>query len=82
MFDERAADGFQGSGYDWGSVAEVFLNDTQPAWRADLHFDSEADMFCAYASNAASLEAFAQAFHAACADPERLRDMLSRAELD
>ena len=82
IFDERAADGFQGSGYDWASVADVFLDDTQPAWRADIRFDPEADMFCAYSTEVTSIEAFALAFHSACADTARLRDMLARAELD
>ena len=82
VFDERADDGFQGSGYDWCSVADVFLDDTQPAWRDDIQFDPEADMFCVWSSKPESIAAFALAFHAACADTAHLRDMLSRAELD
>ena len=82
VFDERADEGFQGSGYDWCSVADVFLDDTQPAWREDIQFDPEADMFCVWSSKPESIAAFALAFHAACADTARMRDMLSRAELD
>ncbi len=82
VFDERAADGFQGSGYDWASVAQVFLDEEAPELRADIQFDPEADMFCVYASKPQAIEAFALAFHAACSDPAHLRDLLSRAELD
>lgn len=82
VFDERAADGFQGSGYDWASVAHVFLDEEMPELRADIQFDPEADMFCVYSSNPQAIEAFALAFHAACSDANHLRDLLSRAELD
>ena len=74
VFEERADDGFEGNGYDWASVAQVYLDDTQPAWREDIRFDPEAGMFCAYSSKPESIAAFALAFHAACADTARLRD--------
>lgn len=82
VFDERADDGCQGSGDDWASVAQVFLDDTQPAWQGDIELDPESGMFCAYSNKPESIAAFALAFHAACADTARLRNMLSRAELD
>jgi hypothetical protein len=82
IFDERAKDGFRGDGYDWASLAHVFLDERMPQLKAHIRFDPEADMFCVYSPDRSALEAFALSFHAACSDERLMRDLLSRAQLD
>ncbi|NEW09866.1 hypothetical protein GK047_28600 [Paenibacillus sp. SYP-B3998] len=74
VFQTRADEGFEGGGYDWGSVAAVFLD--------VVHFDPEASMFCAYSDNREALQKFAIEFKDACEDDVVFRDLFSRAELD
>lgn len=82
LFAERADEGFEGSGYDWGSLAAVFLTEDMPELQAAVRFDPEAGMFCAYSSDREALYRFAAGFKAACEDDGRIRDLFSRAELD
>ena len=82
IFAERKNEGFEGNGYDWGSLAAVFLEEKMPELKADIGVDPEGDMFCAYSNNRQALENFAIAFHAMCTDSEQMRDLFSRAELD
>ena len=82
IFDERADEGFQGSGYDWQSLAEVFLEEKLPQLKDKIRMDSESSMFCAYSADKNALEEFAVKFHAACEDDAVMRDLFSRAELD
>ncbi|MDO4878493.1 MAG: Imm51 family immunity protein [Neisseria sp.] len=83
VFDRRADDGFEGGGYDWASLARVFLAERLPQFEQQVCFDPEADMFCAYAKHEdeAALREFARAFRAFCDDEEAMGDLLSRAEL-
>lgn len=82
LFDTRADEGFEGNGYDWASLAAVFLNEQMPELADTIHFDPEADMFCAYSSNGAAVEQFAWAFKSACEDEVLIHDLFTRAELD
>lgn len=82
VFRSREDEGFEGSGYDWSSLARVFLNEREPGLAGLVDFDSEASMFCAYSSNADALKSFILSFRKACDDDALLRDLLSRAELD
>lgn len=82
VFAGRADEGFEGNGYDWNSLAQVFLNEKMPMLKDELEFDPEAGMFCAYSKNPEALGQFALAFHAACEDDGMMRDLFSRAELD
>ena len=84
VFDRRADDGFEGGGYDWASLARVFLAERLPQLEQQVRFDPEASMFCAYCDigNQAALREFALAFRAFCDDEEAMDDLLSRAELD
>ena len=82
LFDTRADEGFEGNGYDWASLAAVFLNERMPELAETIHFDPEADMFCAYSSNGAAVEQFAWAFKSACEDDVLIHDLFTRAELD
>ena len=41
IFDTRADEGFEGSGYDWGSLAQVFLDEKCPQLKDSVDFDPE-----------------------------------------
>lgn len=82
IFEERSKEGFNGSGYDWSSLASVFLEEKVPHLIHTINFDSEADMFCAYSKNKAALLEFAIAFRQMCEDENLMRDLFSRAILD
>lgn len=82
IFATRADEGFEGNGYDWGSLADVFLQEKHPEWVSIVKFDSEGSMFSAYSSDKKVLKDFIIAFKQACEDDQLLVDLLSRAELD
>ncbi len=81
LFETRAEEGFEGSGYDWEALALVFLEEEFDGDAEAFDFDSEAGMFCVSSDDADTLLAFALAFKKACEDPERIADLFSRAEL-
>ncbi|MDR0267711.1 Imm51 family immunity protein [Paenibacillus sp.] len=82
VFQMRADEGFEGKGYDWGSLAMVFLEEKMPQLADTVHFDPEADMFCVYSDNREAVQSFAIGFKDACEDDAVIRDLFSRAELD
>ncbi|MFC3799497.1 Imm51 family immunity protein [Cohnella sp. GCM10012308] len=82
LFRTREDEGFEGSGYDWGSLAAVFLEERMPELSGVVRFDPEADMFSAYSGDREAVVRFARAFKAACEDDALIRDLFSRAELD
>jgi len=82
IFQTRANEGFEGNGYDWGSLAAIFLIEKMPQLADDIRFDPEAGMFCAYSDNREALQSFAIQFKDACEDDAVIRDLFSRAELD
>ncbi|GBF74689.1 hypothetical protein PA598K_03051 [Paenibacillus sp. 598K] len=82
VFAEREDEGFEGNGYDWGSLAAVFIKERMPKIESVVHFDPEADMFCAYSEDSQALARFAAGFLEACEDDAVIRDLFSRAELD
>ncbi len=82
LFDTRAEEGFEGSGYDWGSLAQVFLDEKCSGLQEKINFDPEADMFCAYSEDKDSLAEFILQFKKACEDNTLISDLFSRAELD
>jgi hypothetical protein len=82
IFQTRADEGFVGNGYDWESLAVIFLEEKMPQLENIVHFDPEADMFCAYSDNRESMQKFAIGFKDACEDDAVIRDLFSRAELD
>ncbi|MCA0269546.1 MAG: immunity 51 family protein [Bacteroidetes bacterium] len=81
IFEERADEGWEGFGYDWASVARVILDEDLADIADRIGLDPEAGMFAAY-GEADAVERLAQALHVAYHDEARLRDVLSRAELD
>lgn len=82
VFDSRADEGFEGSGYDWGSLAQVFLDEKCPQLKDRVDFDPEGSMFCAYAKDKEALADFIRQFKQACEDKALILDLFSRAELD
>ncbi|MCB2407956.1 immunity 51 family protein [Hymenobacter lucidus] len=82
VFKSREAEGFEGNGYDWASLASVFLAERQPHLVGIIKFDPEGSMYCAYSSDKEALKQFAVAFKEALEDPAVVTDLFSRAELD
>lgn len=82
VFDSRSDEGFEGNGYDWGSLAQVFLDERCLELQEKIDFDPEADMFCAYSEDKAALADFILRFKKACEDKSLILDLYSRAELD
>lgn len=81
LFLSREDEGFIGNGYDWESLALVYLNECAPHLINAIEFDSEAEMFCVYSSDRGSITEFAEGFTAAVSDDERAADLFSRAEI-
>lgn len=82
VFRTRAEEGFEGIGYDWQSLAKVFLHEKLPDFVEKVKFDSEAGMFCAYSEDTGALQEFVLGFKNACENKDVILDLFSRAELD
>ena len=81
IFQTRADEGFIGNGYDWASLAEVFIVEKMPELATEIELDPEAGMFCAFSTNSDALQKFAIEFRAMCNDDKLMKDLFSRAEL-
>jgi hypothetical protein len=79
IFEEL--EGWAGNGYDWASVARTVLAEQLPQVQDAVSFDPEAGMFVAYGPKSA-IQALAGIMAAVFHDDGRLRDLLSRSELD
>jgi hypothetical protein len=79
IFEEL--EGWLGNGADWESVARTVVAEQLPQLRDTVSFDSEAGMFVALGPRAA-LQSLATILHATFHDESKLRDFLSRSELD
>ena len=82
IFESRYEEGFEGNGYDWQSLAVVFMDEKMPEIKEDIFQNSEGGTLCLQSRNKVALEQFALAFKAACEDDFLIRDLFSRAELD
>lgn len=82
IFQSREDEGFEGSGYDWESLARVFIDEQAPELSESIDFDSEGSMFCIYSSDKEALRKFILQFKEACENEELIMDLFSRAELD
>jgi Immunity protein 51 len=82
IFETREEEGFEGNGYDWASLAQVFLEEQKPELIDVVKFDPEGSMFCAYSSDTAALKTFILSFKEACENKTLILDLFSRAELD
>jgi hypothetical protein len=82
IFETREDEGFEGNGYDWASLAQVFLEEQKPEFINIIKFDPEGSMFCAYSSDADALKTFIMEFKEALENKTLILDLFSRAELD
>lgn len=82
IFEQRSEEGFEGNGYDWGSLARVFLEEKHPKLSEKISFDPEAGMYCVYSSDKEALKEFSIKFKEACENESLINDLFSRAELD
>lgn len=82
VFDTRQDDGFLGSGYDWNSLATVYLEEKMPELVDALSFDSEEGLFSIGSEDVEAVKKFAIRFKALCDDESEMMDLLSRATLD
>lgn len=82
IFQLRADEGFEGNGYDWGSLAKVFLDEKCPDLQDVVKIEPEAGMFCAYSTDVESLKRFSLAFKDMCENEDLMKDLFSRVELD
>jgi hypothetical protein len=82
IFQAREDEGFEGNGYDWASLAQVFLEELKPELMDIVQFDPETGMFCAYSDNEEALKTFILSFKNACENETFIQDLFSRAELD
>lgn len=82
IFGTRANEGFEGNGYDWESLAQVFLSEQRSDLQEKIEFDSESSMFCVYSKDKSVLLDFILNFKKACDDKSFVLDLFSRAELN
>lgn len=82
VFDSRSAEGFEGNGYDWESLAKVFIQERCPEALGQLIFDSEAGLFCVYSKQKEMLRKFICLFKNACERKGVILDLFTRAKLD
>ena len=82
VFDTRQEEGIVGNGYDWNSLATVFLEEKMPELMEVLSFDSEAVLFSIGSEDVEAVKKFAIRFKAMCDDESEMMDLLSRATLD
>lgn len=80
VFASRADEGFTGSGYDWNSLARVFIQEEKSGLRGKLQFDSQEDLFSVYSKNTSALKEFIYAFREACEDHDKILNLFSRAK--
>ena len=82
IFDIRHSEGFEGTGYDWASLANVFIDETRPDIVGKIDFNPETEMFVAYSKDKEALKEFILTFKETCENREKISDMFSRAELE
>lgn len=80
LFKTRKKEGFTGNGYDWESLAQVFIRELVPDLLDDIQFDSEYGMFEAHSSNLDALKQFIVEFKKTCETDDLIDDIFSRAE--
>ena len=81
VFDTRQEEGFLGNGYDWNSLATVFLEEKMPELVDALSFDSEAGLFSIGSEDVEAVKKFAVGFKALCDMRLKWQTLLSRANI-
>lgn len=82
LFASRTEEGFWGNGYDWESLARVFLEEKRPNLLDEIDFDSEAGMFCAYSDNKDALAEFVVSFKKTCENKPLIAKLFSMVKID
>ena len=82
VFDTRLEEGFVGNGYDWNSLAIVFLEEKMPELIEVLSFDSKAGLFSIGSEDVEAVKQFALGFKALCDDESEMTNLFRRATLD
>ena len=82
VFDTRQEEGFVGNGYDWNSLATVFIEEKMPELMEVLSFDSEAGLFSIGSEEVEAVKKFALGFKVMCDDESEMTDLFRRATLD
>ena len=82
IFDLRADEGFEGGGYDWASLATVFIQELHPELENIVQFDPEGSLFSAFSNDEKALQTFIIKFKEALDNDNLIKDLFSRAELD
>ena len=72
LFMKRMEEGIMGSGYDWEKVASILRQEARADFAGEIYFDSESDLFCAYADNSSLLMKFLLKLKEACENNEKL----------
>lgn len=75
LFMKRMDEGIMGSGYDWEKVASILCQESELDLAGEIYFDSESDLFCAYADNSELLMTFVSKLKEVCESDEKL-DMI------
>ena len=78
LFETRGKEGFVGSGYDWESLAQVFIQEKARDLLEKLDFDSEHLCFVVYSYDKDALRRFVLLFKEACEDDNLIADIFSR----
>jgi len=78
LFKTRKKEGFDGSGYDWESLAQVFIQEKMPDLQDKFAFDSEYLCFVVYSSDKGALRKFVSLFKEACEDDTLIIDLFSK----
>lgn len=81
VFEERGDEGWSGNGYDWTSIARVLVTECFPQYESKLGYDPEAGMFFVRGPRDI-LKEFAVELQKVYNDETRLKELLSKAELD
>ena len=78
IFDTRRDEGFCGSGYDWTSLAMLFMKDKMPEFKDRIDFDPEHSMFCARSYDKSALQKFVLAFKKLSKNNDAIQELFSR----
>ena len=81
LFATRKKDRFVGSGYDWESLATVFIQEKMPDLHNAIQFDSERGMFCVYSSDIDALKRFIIEFKGTCENDELFLPRINVAQI-
>jgi len=74
--------GHEPGGYFWEGVAHLLVEAEAPELDGRFSYDPEASMFCAYGTDRAALEQLGTLLAAVASDPERMRELIARAEAE